>query len=72
MRAQIHQAGKAAHAGHGKIEQYEIDVGAAFEMRGDFLEGPGLADFGVAEQARHRLAQRAAEQRMVVGNEQMV
>ena len=72
LRAQIHQAGKAAHAGHAQIEQDQIDVAAAFEQFGDLLEGAGLADFGAVEQAGDRFAQRAAEQRMIVGDQQMM
>ncbi len=72
LRAQIHQAGEAAHAGHREIEQNEIDVAAALDELGDLLERAGLADMRAAEQSGHRLAQRAAEQRMVVGDQQMV
>ena len=72
LRAQIHQAGKAAHARHGQIEQNEIDVAAALEQFGDFVEGAGFRDIHALEQAGDRLAQRAAEQRMVVGNHQAV
>ena len=39
---------------------------------GDLLEGAGFGDLGAAEQAGDRLAQRAAEQRMIVGNHQMI
>ena len=70
LRAQIHQTGKAAHAGHAQIEQNQIDVAAAFEQLGDRLEGAGLGDFDAIEQAVDRLAQRAAEQRMIVGDQQ--
>ena len=73
LRAQIHQAGKAAHAGHEQIEQDQIDLAAAaFEEFGDLLEGAGLGDIGAAEHAVDRLAQRAAEQRMVVGDQQVM
>jgi hypothetical protein len=46
LRAQIHQAGKAAHAGHAQIEQDQIDIAAALQKLGDFLEGAGFADIG--------------------------
>ena len=72
LRAQVHQAGKAAHARHRQIEQDEIDVAAALEQFGDLVEGSGLGDFDLLQQAGHRLAQRAAEQRMIVGNHQAV
>ena len=45
LRAQIHQAGEAAHAGHAEIEQHQIDVAAALEKLGHLFEGAGLADF---------------------------
>ena len=72
LRAQIHQAGKAAHARHGEIEQHEIDVAAAFEQRGSVVERAGLGDRRVGEQAGHRLAQRAAKQRMIVGDHEAI
>ena len=72
MRAQIHQTGKSAHAGHAQIEQNQIDLAAAFEQFGDLLEGAGLVDFDAIEQSVDRFAQRAAEQRMIVGNQQMM
>ena len=72
LRAQIHQAGKAAHAGHAQIEQDQIDVAAALEEIHDLFESAGLADSDPVEQAVDRLAQRAAEQRMIVGDQQMM
>ena len=53
-----------------QIEQDQIDVAAAFEQVGHLLERAGLGDLGAVEQAGHRLAQRAAEQRMIVGDHQ--
>ncbi len=72
LRAQIHQAGKAAHARHGQVEQDEIDVAAALEQFGHFVEGAGFRDIDALEQAGDRLAQRAAEQRVIVGDHQPI
>ena len=72
MRAQIHQPGKTAHPGHAQVEQDQIDVGAAFEKLHDLLERAGLADFGAGEQAVDRFAQGAAEQRMIVGDQEVM
>ena len=72
LRAQIHQAGKTAHARHGQVEQDEIDVAAALEQFGDLVEGAGFRDIDAFEQTGDRLAQRAAEQRMVVGDHQPI
>jgi hypothetical protein len=38
----------------------------------DFVERAGLADLDLIEQAGHRLTQRAAEQRMIVGDHQAI
>ena len=64
--------GKAAHARHGQIEQDEIDVAAAFEQLGDVVEGAGLRDIDLLEQPGDRLAQGAAKQRMIVGDDQTI
>jgi len=49
LRAQIHKAGKAAHAGHREVEQDQIDVAAAFENLADLLECAGFGDVRAAE-----------------------
>ena len=73
LRPQIHKARKAAHARHAQIEQDQIDLGdAAVEEFAHLLEGAGLGDLGPAEHAIDRFAQRAAKQRMIVGNQQMM
>ena len=72
MRAQVHQPGKAAHARHAQIEQDEVDFAAALKQPRDVVEGAGLADVGVLEQTGDRCPQGAAEQRMVVGDDQPV
>ena len=55
-----------------EIEQHEIDVAAALEQFDDFVEGARFGDIGPLQQPGHRLAQRAAEQRMVVGDHKPV
>ena len=65
-------AGEAAHAGHPQIEQNQIDLAVAFEDLGDLLEGASLADFDTIEQGADGLTQRTAEQRVIVGNQQMM
>ena len=45
---------------------------AAVEDFADFLKGAGFGNFGAIEQPGHRFAQRAAEQRMIVGDQQMM
>ena len=73
LRAQVHQPGESAHARHGEIEQDEIDVAAALEqLRPTSSNDAGLGDLDAFEQAGHGLAQRAAKQRMVVGNDQTI
>src|SRR4029078_6173028 len=64
--------GEAAHTGHRKIEQDQIDLADLVEQLRDLFESPGLCDFGVLDHPCHRLAQGAAEQRMIVGNYQAV
>ena len=58
--------------GIDEIEQDEIDLAALVEQLRHFVERAGLGDFGVLDQPRHRLAQGAAEQRMIVGNHQAI
>ena len=72
LRAQIHQAGEAAHARHGEVEHDEIDLAAAFEQLGDLVERPGLRDLDAFEQSGDRLAQRSAKQRVIVGDHQSI
>jgi hypothetical protein len=70
LRAQIQQSGEAADAGHGEVEQNQIYLAVALEQIGDLIERAGLADLDLIEQAGHRFPQRAAEQRMIVGDHQ--
>ena len=72
LRAQIHQPGEAAHARHGQVEQDQIDVAALVEQLRHFVERAGLGDLGAVEQAGDRFAQRAAEQRMIVRDDQSI
>ena len=72
LRAQVHQPRKAAHAGHGKIEQNQIEVAVTLQKVADFLERAGLGDLRAAEQPADRLTKGAAKQRMVVGDQQMM
>ena len=58
-RAQKQQAGEAAHAGHGQVEQHQIHVRRLFERGGEALEIRRLMDLGVGYRPGHRLAQRA-------------
>jgi hypothetical protein len=69
LRAQINQSGKAADAGHRQIEQHHVDIGILLEQRGQFVERAGFVDLGRGHDACHRLPQRVAEQRMIVGND---
>ena len=71
LRAQINQAGEAADSRHRQIEQDQIDVGILFQQRGEFFERAGVVDFRRDHDARDRLPQRIAEQRMVIGNDEV-
>jgi len=64
LRAQKHQPGKAAHAGHREIEQDQIDLATLVEQFGHVLEGAGFGNVGPLDHASHGLAKRAAEQRV--------
>ena len=68
LGAQIDEAGKTTHARHGEIEQDEIDVGIGFERSAQAVEIAAFRNLAAAYGAGDRLAQRAAHQRMVVGN----
>ena len=49
LRAQIHQAGEAAHARHREVEQDEVDLGVRVEqLRTASSKVAGLDDFGTA------------------------
>ena len=69
LRTQIHEPGESAHAGHGQIEQNEIDVATALEQLRHIVERPRLGNLDVLEQARDRFAQSPAKQRVVVRND---
>ncbi len=67
------RAGKPAHPGHRQIQQNEIDVAAAaLEQLHHVVEGAGFGDIDLLQQTGDRLAQGAAEQRLVVGNHEAV
>src|SRR5581483_2447236 len=72
LGTQTHQAGKAAHAGHGEIEKDEIDIVVAIEKFGDLVEIAGLGNVDAVGKALDRLAQGPAEERMIVSNDQTV
>jgi hypothetical protein len=72
LRAQAHQTGEAAHAGHREIEQDEIDVTVAAEQLADFFEAAGFRDVDALGQAFDCPTQRAPKQRMVVGDNQTI
>ena len=71
LRAQIDQPGKTADSRHGQIEQDQIDIGILFQQRGEFFERAGVVDFRGSHDARNRLSQRVAKQRMVIGNDEV-
>ena len=68
MRTHVHEAGKSANPRHREVQQKQIDVVGAVEQHGNIVEAAGLGDLTALEQAGHRLAKRAPEQRMVVGD----
>ncbi len=70
LRAQVHEAGKAPHARHRQVEQDEVDLATALEQFRQVVEGSGLGNIDILEQAGNRFPQRSAEQRMVVRNDQ--
>jgi len=72
LRAQIHQTGKSTYAGHAEIKQNQIHVPAPVENLANVFEAAGFGDVDLLEQPDNRLAQRAAKQRMVVGDQQKV
>src|SRR4029077_16532557 len=72
LRPQLHQPGKTATAWHAQVEQDEIDVAAALGKVGDLLEGAGFRDIDLAEQAGDGFTQGAAEQRMIVRDQEAV
>ena len=69
LRSQIHQTGKSTHAGHAEIEQDQITSRLPPRGLADIFEAAGFGDVNLFEHANDRLAQRAAEQRMVVGDQ---
>ena len=71
LRAQINQAGEAADSRHRQVEQDQIDVGILLQQRGEFFERAGVVDFRRGHDARDRLSQRIAKQRMIVGNDEV-
>jgi len=72
LRTHEHQAGESANPRHAEVQQDEIDVVGAVEQLGNVVEAAGLGDVLAPEQAGHRLAKRASEQRMVIGDHKPV
>ncbi len=54
-----------------KVEQDQVDVGRLFQSLVRSSNRAGLVDLCRGPDARHRLPQRVAEQRMVIGNDEM-
>ena len=69
LGAQIHQPGKAAYAGHGEVEQDEIDLRALGKDARHAFQIACLEDFSAGHGTRDRLRQRAAHERMIVGDQ---
>ena len=72
LRAQVHQPGEALHAGHGEVEQDEVDFGTAAEMLGDLVERAGLDDGDALGQPGDGFLQGAAHERVVVRDHDLV
>jgi hypothetical protein len=72
LRAQVQEPREAPHSRHGKIEQHQIHVAAAVDQSGDLVEAAGFGNVRLAKRPRDRLAQRAAEQRMIVGDDEAI
>src|SRR5581483_1637519 len=72
LRAQVKQARKPAYARHREVKQDEIHVTLLVEQLDHFVERSGLGNFGMRENARHRLPQRAAEQRMIISYDKAI
>jgi hypothetical protein len=70
--AQGNQPGKTARAGHGQIEQNEVDILIGRDQRLRRLEIPGLENRRDIGDAGQRLLQRAAKQGMVVRDDELV
>ena len=72
LSAHIHQPGESARARHCKVEQHQIDVAAPIEQLDEFIKGARFSDIHSLEQSTHGLAQRAAKQRVIIGDDQSV
>ena len=70
--AQRDQAGQAGCSRHRQVEEHEIDVVVLGHQRLGALEIAGLQDCRHVAQPGQRLLQRAAEQRMVVRDHELV
>jgi hypothetical protein len=64
-------AGYTADAGHRQIEQDQVDIRILLKQRGQFIERTGFVNSGRGHDTRDRLSQGIAEQRMVIGNDEM-
>ena len=59
---------EALNAGHGEIEQYEVLIRFGEDLR-DIVEGPGFRNAAFARNPLQRLLERAADQWVVVRNQ---
>jgi len=59
---------KAACVRHVQIEEQEVGIRARLERGKQCAHGVTLDEADVTRELRHRLAQRLAEERMVVGD----
>ena len=68
LRTQIDQTGEALYAGHGEIEQYEVLIRFGEDLR-DIVEGSGFRNAPFARNPLQGLLKRAANQWVVVRNQ---
>jgi hypothetical protein len=72
LSAHVHQPGEAARARHRKVKQHQIHVATPIEQPDEFVKGARFRDIHSLEQSTHGLAQGAAKQRVIIGDDQPV
>ncbi len=72
MGPQVHQAGKAPHAGHGQIKQDEIDFAILFQLGRNVLQRTGFLDHSIGVLCFERLTQSTPEQGMIIRDDEPI
>lgn len=72
LPAQKHETRNALYPGHSEIEQNQVDIEPAGQLVRQLVERSGFYDFGGLERRGKSLIESAAEQRMIVHNDDAV